>query len=226
MLYIDCVNNTLAVIVKNIKSSDNKMIKKYLVLIGISISISLLIVATLNYPGGTDEDVSTLGFSWSKNFISNLFKERAVNGSINDARIWAIISMFFYSFSCAIFFNNFSKKIVNKIASNFIKYVGILTMPFTFFIATPYHDLMLAISNTLFWACIICITVYLLKSKLNFFKIYAIICLLIYYYAMYLYISKDWSSLAVVQKWNNISAIFLLLGLEYFTNKKDFANIK
>jgi len=141
---------TLAVIVKNIKSSDNKMIKKYLVLIGISISISLLIVATLNYPGGTDEDVSTLGFSWSKNFISNLFKERAVNGSINDARIWAIISMFFYSFSCAIFFNNFSKKIVNKIASNFIKYVGILTMPFTFFIATPYHDLMLAISNTLF----------------------------------------------------------------------------
>ena len=84
---------TLAVIVKNIKSSDNKMIKKYLVLIGISISISLLIVATLNYPGGTDEDVSTLGFSWSKNFISNLFKERAVNGSINDARIWAIISM-------------------------------------------------------------------------------------------------------------------------------------
>ncbi len=200
------------------------MIKRYLVLIGILISISLLIIATLNYPGGTYQDVSTLGFSWSKNFISNLFKEKALNGSVNDARIWAIFSMFFYSFTCAVFFYNFSKKIANKTASNFIKYVGILTMPFTFLIATPYHDLMLAISNALFWACIICITVYLLKSNQTFFKIYAIICILVYYYAMYLYISKDWSSLAVVQKWNNISAIFLILGLEYFTHKKDFAN--
>ena len=202
------------------------MIKKYLVLTGIAISVSLLIIATLNYPGGTDQNMNTLGFSWSENFFSNLFKENALNGATNSAKIWAIISMFFYSFSCALFFYNFSEKIVNKIASNFIKYVGILTMPFTFFIATPYHDLMLAISNTLFWACIICITVYLLKSNLHFFKIYAIICLLIYYYTMYLYISKDWNSLAVVQKWNNISAILLILGLEYFTDKKDFANIR
>src|SRR5690606_15878334 len=100
----------LAVIVKNIKSSDNKMIKKYLVLIGISISISLLIVATLNYPGGTDEDVSTLGFSWSKNFISNLFKERAVNGSINDARIWAIIVCSFIHLAVLFFLITFQKK--------------------------------------------------------------------------------------------------------------------
>jgi hypothetical protein len=202
------------------------MIKKHLVLTGIAISITLLIIATMNYPGGTYQDISTIGFSWSQNFISNLFKENALNGSVNEGRTWAIVSILFYSFSCAIFFYNFSKKIINKIASNFIRYIGILTMPFTFFISTSYHDLMLAISNILFWACIICITVYLLKSKLTFLKIYTIICLLIYYYAMYLYISKDWNSLAVVQKWNNISAILLILGLEYFTDKKDFANSK
>lgn len=202
------------------------MIKKYLVLIGIAISILLLMIAAFNYPGGTDQDMSTIGFSWSKNFISNLFEENALNGSVNNARIWAMIGMVFYSATCAIFFFNFSKKIVNKIASNFIRYIGIMTMPFTFFIATPLHDLMLAISNTLFWACMICITVYLLKSKLIFFKIYAIICLVIYYYAMYLYISKEWITLAVVQKWNNITAIILILGLEYFTHEKDFAYIK
>jgi len=202
------------------------MIKKYIVLIGIVISISFLMIATMNYPGGTYKDIHTIGFSWSQNFISNLFKENALNGSVNNARIWAIVSILFYSFSCAIFFYNFSKNIINRIASNFIRYVGILTMPFTFFISTSYHDLMLAISNILFWACIICITVYLLKSKLTIFKIYAIISILIYYYAMYLYISKDWDSLAVVQKWNNISAILLILGLEYFTDKKDFANSK
>lgn len=86
------------------------MIKKYLVLIGIAISVSLLVIATLKYPGGTDQDINTLGFSWSDNFISNLFNENALNGAINNARIWAIISMFFYSFSCAVFFYNFSKK--------------------------------------------------------------------------------------------------------------------
>lgn len=202
------------------------MIKKYSVLIGITISILLIIVAALNYPGGTDQDINTIGFSWTKNFISNLFKEKALNGSVNDSRYWAISSMFFYSFSCAIFFHNFSKKIDNKIASNFIKYGGVLTMPFTFFIVTPYHDLMLAISNFLFWACIICITVYLLKSRLNFFKIYAIMCLLVYYYATYLYTTKDWDTLAVVQKLNNISVVILIILLEYFTHKKDFAGIK
>lgn len=188
------------------------------------ISISLLVLAGLNYPGGTDQDITTIGFSWNKNFISNLFKEKALNGSVNGSRNWAIIGMFFYSTTCAIFFYNFSKKITNKIASNFIRYFGILTMPFTFFIATPYHDLMLAISNTLFWACMICITVYILKSNLIYFKIYSVICLLIYYFAMYLYISKDWNSLVIVQKLNNLSAVILILGLEYFTEKKDFAN--
>jgi len=202
------------------------ILKKYAVLIGISISLLFMLVAIAVYPGGTFQDKNSIGFDWANNFFSNLFGAKALNGTVNTSRYWAYIGMFFYSISCAIFFVNMSQKIPNKVASNFIKYVGLLTMPCTFLVVTPFHDLMLAISANLFWACIICITVYVLKSNLLFFKYYAVLCILIFYFATYLYISAEWGLLSLIQKVNNISAILLILGLEYFTHKVDFAHIK
>ncbi len=51
-------------------------------------------------------------------------------------------------------------------------------------------------------------------------------CLLIFYYAVYIHASNNWDVLPVIQKVNTISAILLILGLEYFTKKEDFAHIK
>ena len=203
-----------------------KTLNRHSVLIGILIAVIFMSIAILVYPGGTYQDKYSTGFDWSSNFFSNLFEKKALNGTENASKYWAFIGMFFYSVSCAVFFVNMSKKIPNKIASNFIKYVGIFTMPFTFFIITPFHDLMLTISSNLFWACIICITVYVLKSNLTFFKYYCILCLLIFYFATYLYITKEWGLLSLIQKVNNGSAIILILGLEYLTNKNDFSQIK
>ncbi len=119
-----------------------------------------------------------------------------------------------------------SKKIPEKNAANIIKYAGILTLPFTFLIISPLHDLMLTISSFLFWTCIVCITVFILKTQLHFFKFYNIVCLLIFYYAVFLHATNNWDLLPIVQKVNNISSIFLVLGLEYFTQKEDFTHIK
>ncbi len=153
------------------------MIKKYSVLIGLTISLVLLTVAILIYPGGTYQDKNSVGFDWTKNYISNLFETKALNGAQNSSRIWAYFGMFVYSTSCAIFFVNMSEKIPEKFFKSIIKYIGILIMPFTFLIITPLHDLMLNISNFLFWNCIGAITVFIFMTKLHFFKIYSIICL-------------------------------------------------
>jgi len=202
------------------------MIKKYSVLIGLTLSLILLVIAISIYPGGTYQDKNAVGFDWSKNYISNLFEAKALNGAQNTSRIWAYLGMFVYSISCAIFFVNMSKKIPEKNFKNIIKYSGILIMPFTFLIVTPLHDLMLNISNFLFWNCIVAITVFIFMTKLHFFKIYNVICLLIFFYAVYIHTSSNWDLLPIVAKVNSISAIFLILGLEYFTDVEDFAHIK
>src|ERR1700730_10307533 len=128
-----------------------QMIKKYSVLIGVVISLILMMIAISIYPGGSMFDKNSVGFDWTKNFMSNLFAAKALNGSENSSRIWAYLGMILFPFSYAIFFINMSKKIPEKNAANILKYGGAVNILFTFFIVTPLHDLMLNISITLFW---------------------------------------------------------------------------
>jgi len=202
------------------------MIKKHLVLIGLISSIFLLSIAILLYPGGTYSNKNAVGFNWFENYISNLFETKALNGTPNSSRYWAYVGMLLYSISCAVFFVNMSKKIPHKAFKIIIKYTGLLTMPFTFLIITPLHDLMLNISNFLFWNCIVTITVFIFNSKLNFFKLYCVFCLLIFFYAVLLHSTHNWDWLPIVQKINIISSIFLILWLEYFTEADDFSKTK
>ena len=202
------------------------MLRKYLVLLGITISVFLLLVATMVYPGGSLVDKDSVGFDWSKNFISNLFAARAVNGLDNPSRIWADGGMIFLAVSLALFFIEFSKKIPIKSAAKVIKYLGAGGMLFTFLIVTPLHDIMVTIASTLFLVSIFYITVFIFKTRLHLFKFLCVVCLLIFYYTLYLYGSGDYSLLPIMQKITFVSMILLILGLEYFTQKKDFEHIK
>lgn len=202
------------------------MIKKYSVLIGVAISLILMIIAISIYPGGSMFDKYSVGFDWTKNFISNLFAAKALNGAENPSRIWAFLAMIFLPFTYAIFFINMSKKIPEKNAAYILKYGGVLNILCTFLIVTPLHDLMLNISITLFWTCIIVITVFILKTKLHFFKFFCMVCLLIFYYSIYLWATNNWDLLPIIQKVNFINSTLLILGLEYFTKQEDFAHIK
>lgn len=202
------------------------MIKKYSVLTGIVISLTLMIIAISIYPGGSMFDKNSVGFGWTKNFISNLFATKALNGSENPSRIWAYLGMIFLPLTYAIFFISMSKKISEKNAANILKYAGVLNILCTFLIVTPLHDLMLNISITLFWTCIVVITVFILKTRLHLFKFLCVVCLLIFYYSLYLWATNDWDLLPIMQKVNFINSTLLILGLEYFTKQEDFAHIK
>lgn len=96
-----------------------QIIRKHSVLIGIVISLILMIIATLVYPGGAMFDKNSVGFDWSKIFISNLFREKALNGAENPSRIWAYFGMILLPISYAIFFINMSKKIPEKMPALF-----------------------------------------------------------------------------------------------------------
>jgi len=193
---------------------------------GILISLILIGVAISIYPGGTMFDEYTTGFDWAKNFMSNLFGERALNGAENPARIWAYTGMILLPFTYAVFFINMSKKIPDKNAGYILKYLGVANIFFTFLTVTYLHDIMLIISTTLFWTCLFVITVFILKTKLHLFKFFCIISLLVFYYSVYLWGISDWHLLPITQKINFVTSTLLILGLEYFTKQEDFAHIK
>jgi len=202
------------------------MIKKYAVLTGVVISLVLMMIAISVYPGGSMFDKNSVGFEWSTNFISNLFATKALNGAENPSRIWAYTGMIILPISYAIFFINMSKKIPDKKAGNLIKYLGVANVLCMFLIVTPLHDLMLNISISLFWTCIVIITVFIMKTKLHLFKFFCIVCLVIFYYSIYLWAISDWDLLPTMQKLNFMNSTLLILALEYFTKQENFAHIK
>ncbi|MBS7256371.1 hypothetical protein [Flavobacterium branchiicola] len=203
----------------------NPILKKYTVLICLVISVLLIVKASLVYPGGSLLDKNSIGFDWSKNFLSNLFTAKALNGAENPGRIWAIIAMAFHSVGYGIFFINMSKKIYSKQWANVLKFIGITNLLLIFLIATPFHDLG-TLSIILILVGLFIITVFILKSKLHFLKICCIFCLLTFYCFFFLF-GFGYLGLAVImQKVYNASSILLILALEYFTRHEDFVETK
>lgn len=200
------------------------MIKRYLVLICMIISVILIVIAALSYPGGSLLDENSVGFGWSKNFISNLFAAKAINGSENPGRIWAILGMAFQSVGYGVFFINMSKKISLSVWANVLKYIGFTNIFFVFLIATPYHDIgTISIVLTLFGLFVI--TFFILKSKLHLLKFCCIICLLTYYCFFFLYGFSYLRLAFIMQKVYSISSMLLVLGLEHFAKYEDFVHI-
>lgn len=202
------------------------MIKKYLVLIVALAAVILFIIATKLYPGGSMFNSYSVGFDWRTNFISDLFKSTAANGAANPARYWACLAMILLPVSYAIFFSRMAVRIPEKNAAYILKYGGILNVISMFLIVTPLHDLMLNISIALFWTCIVVITVFVFKTRLHVFKFFCLFCLLVFYGSLYLWATNDWKLLPLMQKTNFINSTLLILGLEYFTKREDFAHIK
>ncbi|WP_400190578.1 hypothetical protein [Hymenobacter sp. B81] len=199
------------------------MLRKYALLLGIALALLLLLVATWVYPGGSVADQHSVGFDWSRNFISNLFAARAVNGAANPARFWSVAGMLLLSASMARFFIDFSRKIPDKGAARVIKYCGAICMVFTFLIATPLHDVMVIIASTLFLLGIFYITVFVFKSRLHVFKFLCVACLLVFYATLYLYGAREYRGiLPLMQKLTVAVSLLLVLGLEYFTHARDF----
>lgn len=197
------------------------MIKKYSVLICLLTSVILIVIATLGYPGGSVVDKNSIGFDWSKNFLSNLFATKAINGSENRGRIWAVIGMAFNSVGYGIFFINMSKKISSKVWATILKYIGATNILFIFLIATPLHDLG-TISIVLTLVGLFTITVLILQSKLHLLKFCCIFCILTYY-GFFSVFGLGYLGLAVImQKVYIISSMLVVLGLEYFTKYEDF----
>jgi hypothetical protein len=200
------------------------MLKKYAVLLGITISLALLLLATRYYPGGSQVDKNSIGYDWQNNYLSNLFSERAVNGSANASRPLAVCGMLFLCSSCALFFVELSKKLPSGGSAGIIRYCGAAAMLFAFLAVTPYHDAVITPASALALVSMFYVTVFVFKSKLHWLKVISSICLLVLYGCNYLYYTRSFLSfLPVLQKIALLLIIIWILSLQYLTVASDFA---
>lgn len=105
--------------------------------------VVLYIVATLLYPGGSQIDKNSVGFSWVNNYWCNLLNENAINGQSNPAKPIAMTAMFILCLALMFFWFLFPRYIeINKRVKVVIQISGTLAMTTAFFLFTNInHDL-------------------------------------------------------------------------------------
>lgn len=199
------------------------MVKK-LITAGLILGLLLLLVASQNYPGGNNLNVSAPGYDWQHNYLSDLLSPVARNGSANTARPWAIPGILFITLGFGAFFVDFSRKIGDPGAAKVLKYLGVAVTVFAFLtVIPPLHDSMVTISSILTLIVFFYITVFTFKSRLHFLKLLSVVFLSSFYLAAYMYFTRSYLELMpLMQKLIFFFKIIWVLLLLYFARKEDF----
>ncbi|HRD06028.1 MAG: hypothetical protein U0V54_14905 [Saprospiraceae bacterium] len=189
---------------------------KSIITTSLILGIILFYIATLHYPGGSNWNKNSIGFDWRYNYITNLFNPIAVNGESNGSVPWAIGAMALLCIGFALFFVDTAQKINTPTSSRIIKWGGALSMLFAFLAVTPWHDLMVTMSNVLVMLSLFYITVHLFKSKLFVCGLLSAMCLSAIYLGSIMYYTQLWLDwLPVVQKIVFVLKMALILSLTW-----------
>ena len=115
---------------------------------GTILFILLYFVATLLYPGGSQADPHSTGFSWQHNYWCNLLSKDALNGQPNTARPVALTALVILGLTLALFWYRFSRYMhLGNTSRLAMQISGLLSMSFALLIASPWHDLVINISG-------------------------------------------------------------------------------
>jgi hypothetical protein len=117
---------------------------------GSAIFLLLYISATFYYPGGSQVDQHSIGFSWMNNYWCNLLNETAINGQPNPAKPIAMTGMLVLCLTLAYFWFLFPRKLnLNKSWKWAIQFSGAASMLIAFFLFTDInHDLVINLASS------------------------------------------------------------------------------
>jgi len=160
---------------------------------GAIIFFVLYVVATLLYPGGSQVDKNSIGFSWVNNYWCNLLNDRSINGQPNPAKPVAMTGMFILCLTLAFFWFLFPRHIYlnNKLKLS-IQISGILAMSIAFLLFTNIkHDLVINLAST--FGLIATVGTFIGLYKIKWFGLFAFGLLNILLVALnnYFYYTKE-----------------------------------
>jgi hypothetical protein len=128
------------------------MNKRQFPLICVLLGFALILVATRFYPGGTLDDPTAVGFDWSRNYLTNLFRPSALNGLKNAAMPYAVAGMWLICVGLADLFRHLAKEMGSTWHAKWVRIFGIAATVYAALTVTPMHDLMVTIALVFFVA--------------------------------------------------------------------------
>jgi hypothetical protein len=169
---------------------------------GSFIFIVLYIVAASFYPGGSQADVHSEGFSWQHNYWCNLLNETAINGEHNRGRYAAIAAMAVLIITLLSFWIISARLLqTSKVTRTVILFSGLLSMALLPFLSTSLHDAIINSSGFFGLVAMAGIYIGIYRSKWYVLSILGIINLLLVVLNNYIYHFGDTLYLLpVVQK--------------------------
>ena len=117
-------------------------------LAGVLVYVLLYFIATLFYPGGSQFDKHSKGFSWTQNYWCNLLNEYAINGQPNPGRPIALTAMVVLCITLMIFWYVFPRSVPFQRSSRLIiQLSGFAAMTVGMFLFTSLHDIVINIAT-------------------------------------------------------------------------------
>ena len=131
----------------NIPSVGNNKFQLVLPIAGIIAFAFLYVLASMQYPGGSQADPQSMGFSWMNNYFCNLLNKTAINGKPNLGQPFALASLLVLALSLALFWWSFPHYLpLSQFQTKMIKITGVSSMIIACLLFTNInHDL---ITNT------------------------------------------------------------------------------
>jgi hypothetical protein len=168
-------------------------IRDYLPILGIFIFIILYIYSTSLYPGGSRFDLNSQKFDWINNYWCTLFDSHALNGKINPARPFAILSMLVLWTSLLLFFYKLSEILVKQDTwKKIIKISATVSLLIASLLFTKFHDFVTTFSSIVGLLTLTGVVIHVAKSNFTFFKITGIVCMLLFIMNNFIYYSEIW----------------------------------
>ncbi|MEP6676598.1 MAG: hypothetical protein ABJA78_15660 [Ferruginibacter sp.] len=177
---------------------------------GILSFIILYIIAALYYPGGSQANKLSVGFSWADNYWCNLLNEKAINGENNMARPIAITAALILSVSLSVFWFSFPVYIPFKKTGRLIIQVsGILSMTLLIFLFTSLHDVIINVAGAFGLVAMTGVFIGLYRIKANALLVFGFFNVLLIGLNNYIYHgSGSFIYLPVIQKLSFLSFLF------------------
>ncbi len=166
-----------------------------LIPIGIYLFLGIFVFSSFLYPGGSQADSNSIGFSWLHNYWCNLTSDVAVNGEPNPARPFAVSGLLILCLSLALFFIRFAQALPKGgILGQLIRWGGILSMLFACMIFTRHHDIMTILASVPGIFAVIGIIIAIYRSPFKLLRFSGLACLvlllvnnLVYYSSLGIY---------------------------------------
>jgi hypothetical protein len=164
--------------------------------------IILYITAALLYPGGSQADKQAKGFSWLNNYWCNLLNEKAINGTVNPARPFALTGMLVLCTTLSLFWFNFPRFAHFKNPAKIIYQLsGLLSMFSAMMLFSRFHDLATNVAGAFGVIALVGTFAGLRRFQWNKLFVFGIFNLLLVVLNNYLYYHSDLIYLLpVVQK--------------------------